>query len=318
MDFDKNHKKKKKKPISRIKIYRRSVQISVAILFIIIPWLNSRHISFVYGNFLSFNLAGIPLADPLAVLQIILKNACFSADLITGAFIALGIAMLAGTVFCSWICPFGLLSDMAQGLSRRFSRKFSSTSRQKRDGENCQTEPQNGIASESSSTMQRNNATRFNLNGFKIKSCITVAGLALFMLFSTTPVLNQFSMPAWYSRIFQFIFTQQHISFAIGIIFFILLLETCIKKKIWCRYLCPQSVLLVLVKQLNPRRMKIGFNTENCLHPMAGKEQCRKACTLSLDPKNFSSRFETECMNCGDCIVACSKAGQALKFTFKK
>ena len=75
--------------------YRRTVQVAVALAFVIIPLLNHLRISFVYGNFLSFNFAGFPLADPLAVLQITLKNNYLSSDLIIGTGIALGLDRLA-------------------------------------------------------------------------------------------------------------------------------------------------------------------------------------------------------------------------------
>lgn len=266
---------------------RRTLQIFVALVFILIPWLNSRHISFVYGNFLSFNLAGFPLADPLAVLQITIKNAYLSFDLITGALVALAIAFFLGTVFCSWICPFGLLSDLGQTISRSVMPKVKNTKDMKS-------------------------------NEFKIKIVIFLTGLAGFLTFSTTPVLNQFSMPAWYSRIFQFIFTQNHFSLAIAFILFVLMVEFFSKKMLWCRYVCPQSVLLILFKQLNPGRLKVDFKTDNCFHPKKGQEPCTNACNLGLDPKHLASGLETECTNCGDCIVACSRYGQALNYKFKR
>lgn len=277
---------KKKKPTSRIKIYRRFLQISMALVFILIPWLNSRHISFVYGNFLCFNLAGIPLADPLAVLQITLKNAYLSVDLIIGAVIAIGLAFFLGTAFCSWVCPFGLLSDLVQSFKGNRRKKTVNI-------------PENGS------------------RGFKIKLVFFVFGLAGFMIFSTTPVLNQFSMPAWYSRIFQFLFTQHHFSLAVFFISAVLMLEFFFSRKIWCRYICPQSVLIILGKQLNrSRRLKVKFDTSRCFHPKEGREPCVKACTMALDPKNLSGLNEIDCTNCGDCIVICKKYGGALKFRF--
>jgi ferredoxin-type protein NapH len=278
--------KKRKKKKSRIKLYRRALQILVALAFILIPWLNSRHISFVYGNFLSFNLAGFPLADPLAVLQITIKNAYLSADLILGAFVALVIALFLGTVFCSWVCPFGLLSDFGQSISRLLMP-------------------------------QTKKSKNMHLGSFKIKIVIFLTGLAGFLTFSTTPVLNQFSLPAWYSRIFQFIFTQKHFSLAIFFILFVLIVEIVFKKKLWCRYICPQSVLLILVKLLNKRkRLKINYKPEKCFDPRKGNEPCIKVCTMGLDPRNLPKRMETECTNCGDCIVICKQFGQALKFKF--
>ena len=104
-----------------LKTYRRAIQISVAMAFIIIPWLNHMRISFVYGNFLSFHFFAFPLADPQAVLQITLKNGYLSADLLIGAMIALVLAAVLGTVFCSWICPFGLLSEWGNGIAPKTS-----------------------------------------------------------------------------------------------------------------------------------------------------------------------------------------------------
>lgn len=264
--------------------WRRAIQILVALAFILIPWLNSLRISFVYGNFLSFNLAGFPLADPLAVLQISLKNHYLSWDLVIGAAVALGLAATLGTVFCSWVCPYGLLSEWVQTLARRRAARRASR-------------------------------TRSAWGGLGVKLAIFGLGLAGFLVFSTTPVLNQLSMPAWYSRIFQFIFVQGHISLAIGFIAGLLLIEGLSGQRLWCRYLCPQSVLLILAKKLNPRRMRVVHHAERCLckgdnHP------CSRVCSLDLDPAGDPKLSNHQCNNCGECVSACQKRGKALGFGF--
>lgn len=277
---------KSKNKKSRIKLYRRCLQLLTALCFILIPWLNARHINFVYGNFLSFSLAGFPLADPLAVLQIYLKNAYISVDLIIGAVVAVILAIVFGTVFCSWVCPFGLLSDIGQTLNRKQTK-----------------------------TAQFSDRTVVT---FIIKFVIFLLGMAGLFLFSTTPVLNQLSMPAWYSRIFQFIFVQQFFSLAIVMILIVLAVEIFVKQRLWCRYVCPQSVLLILLKQINPRRLQVSFDPARCYHPAADREPCTRSCNLDLDPKKFPDGFELTCTNCGDCIVACSTCGKALQFKFKR
>ncbi|NQT69934.1 MAG: 4Fe-4S binding protein [Desulfobacteraceae bacterium] len=272
-----------KKPT--IKTWRRALQIGVALAFILIPILNHFRISYFTGNFLSFYAAGLPLADPLAVLQITLKNYYLSVDLFIGAGIALGLAMILGTAFCSWICPFGLLSELTHEIVQRIlPRRYKGLTTQ--------------------------------INGFRLKIIIFFLGLTGFLIFSTTPVLNQLSLPAWYSRIFQFYFEQKHVSFAIVMIFIILLVELAAHKRLWCLYICPQAVLLVFAKLINPARLKVGFEDEKCLCNK-GRDPCLQACSLSLDPKQLSHILETECNNCGDCIVACKKMGKALQFQFK-
>ena len=283
--MNKKKTKKARKLKSRIKLYRRTLQTTTALAFILIPWLNSKNFNLVSGNFLSFKLAEFSLADPLAVLQITLKNAWISTDLIIGALIALGIAFCLGAVFCSWICPFGLLSELGQSVSKQLMPK-------------------------------KNKKQNTRNNAFIIKMIIFISGFMAFFLFSTTPILNQLSMPAWYSRIFQFIFIQKYICFAIFVMMFILTAEIVFQNRLWCRYFCPQSVLLILVKQLNPARLTVNFKTDKCFHPKTGKEPCHRACNIGLNPKKLANGNETDCINCGDCIVACSLYGEALNFKF--
>lgn len=263
---------------------RRVVQIFTAIAFIIIPFLNHLHISFVYGNFLAFHFFMIPLADPLAVLQIFLKNNYLSLDLIIGAAIAVILAATLGTVFCSWICPFGLLSEWGYLLSRRLRKK------------------------------NKNSQIISGVSGFKIKMALFVLGISWFLIFATTPVLNQLSLPAWYSRIFQFWFEQWHISLAILGLGIIILVEVLVGKRIWCRYICPQSVIITLAKQINPHRLRVYYDIEKCLCKKGGNDPCGKACSLGLDPKATNGWPETNCTNCGECITACKKRGKALDY----
>jgi len=267
-----------------IKTWRRSLQIGVAVAFILIPLLNHYRINYFTGNFLSFYAAGLPLADPLAVLQITLKNYYLSIDLLVGAGIALGLAAALGTVFCSWACPFGLLSEWGQSLSRRLLPGAD-------EGMNVKG------------------------RGFRIKIILFGLGFAGFLLLSTTPVLNQLSLPAWYSRIFQFYFEQRHISLAILFLLAILLAEFTVRKRLWCRYICPQSFLIIAAKLVNPYCLKIGYQKDKCLCKK-DRDPCRKTCSLSLDPKSLGESVDTECTNCGDCVVACKKMGKALGFQF--
>jgi len=95
----------------------------------------------------------------------------------------------------------------------------------------------------------------------------------------------------------------------------ILLVEFAARQRLWCRYVCPQSFLLIAAKLTNRSRLKIGFQQDKCLSNKA-LSPCRKACSLSLDPKTLGETVDTECTNCGDCVVACKKMGQALGFQF--
>lgn len=267
---------------ANLKTYRRAFQIFVALAFIIIPLLNRSRYSMVYGNFLSFHAFGIPFADPLAVLQLTIKNWYFTVDNFIGTLLPVMLAFVLGTVFCSWICPYGLFSEWTQKLSRKvFPKSYKGLPLQKK--------------------------------GFPFKLIVFGFGFAGFFLLSTTPILNQLSTAAWYARFFQYYFGQDIISLCYLFLFALLFIEFVAGKRLWCRYICPQAVLIVLTKLLNPKRMKVVFREEKCICK-PGYERCDMACTLSLKPKILTQNLETECSNCGDCVVACNKMGKALSF----
>ncbi len=265
-----------------LKTCRRTFQIFIALAFIFIPVLNRSRYSFVYGNFLSFQAFGVPFADPLAVLQLTVKNWYFTLDTFIGALLPLILAFTLGTVFCSWICPYGLLPEWAQKVNRKFVARS----------------PREGMSGR---------------KGFPYKIVIFSLGFSVFFLFSTTPILNQLSTAAWYSRFFQYYFGQDVVSLCGLFLISLLCFECVLGKRFWCRYICPQSVLLVLVKLLNRKRLKVVFAKQDCICN-SGYERCKMACTLGLNPKTEDNVLETECNNCGDCVVSCQKMGKALSF----
>ncbi len=271
------------RPRFSLKFRRRSFQIFVAIAFVIIPLLNRSRYSYVYGNFLSFHMFGIPLADPLAIVQLTIRNLYLTMDNLVGALLPLSLAVILGAVFCSWICPFGLLSELIHGLANR-------------------------------KRADRSALAPVGRSGFSSKLSVFALGFIGFFFFSTTPILNQLSMPAWYTRFFQYLFGQDIISLSILFLVALLFLEFMVKKRFWCRYVCPQSVLLQLVKNCHPNRLRLLFNEEKCIC-RPGYERCEMVCSLGLKPKTMEKRLEFECSNCGDCIGACANMGQALSFS---
>jgi ferredoxin-type protein NapH len=269
-----------------LKFWRRLVQVSVAIAFILLPLLNRRGWNAFRGNFLSFHATGLPLADPLAAAQVVMKSGHLPIDLLIGAGIALILALSLGTVFCSWLCPYGLLSEWLHSLGRKVWPKNPKP------------------------TPQPNHSVKFRLSFFGL-------GLIIFLFLTEDLWLNQLSLPGWYSRIFQLYFNQAQISWGAGFLLGMLLVECVIQKRFWCRYLCPQAVLLSLARLVNPWHLKVAYIKEKCIC-RHGEAPCRTSCHLDLNPKTLPHPYDLECTNCGDCVVTCKKHGQALHFKFKK
>jgi ferredoxin-type protein NapH len=263
-----------------LKTWRRLTQIATALAFIVIPWLNTRGHDQLHGNLLSFNLAGLPLADPLAAMQVWVGAGGLTTTLAWGAGLVLGLAMLSGTSFCAWLCPFGLLSEWGHFWSRRLGRSGRPWGRAGR--------------------------------GFALKALLVALGL-LAALAGTGPLLNQLSLPGWYTRAWQMVFGQGHWSLALVALAGVVLLEAWLGRRLWCRYLCPQAWPLACAQLVNPWRLKVRHQASRC-RCGHGHAPCQESCSLGLDPKALTGNLETACTNCGDCVTVCQGLGRAMGF----
>ena len=81
------------------------------------------------GNFSASRLLGaVPLADPLATLQILATGHLPASTVVLGALLVLGIyAILGGRSFCSWVCPMNPVSDFAGWLRKRMGLRSGPT-----------------------------------------------------------------------------------------------------------------------------------------------------------------------------------------------
>jgi ferredoxin-type protein NapH len=93
----------------------------VAVLFIFFCG-NAYGWNLLRGNLSSAKvLNAIPLSDPFAILQSYSAGASLAADAINGALIVLLFyAVLGGRVFCSWVCPVNMITDLASKMRRLF------------------------------------------------------------------------------------------------------------------------------------------------------------------------------------------------------
>ena len=103
----------------RFLIARRATQITVLFLYFAA---NAYGWNVLVGNLSSSSLFGlIPLSDPYAVLQMFVAGAVISSSLIIGALIIfIFYAIVGGRVFCSWVCPINMVTDLANYCRRVF------------------------------------------------------------------------------------------------------------------------------------------------------------------------------------------------------
>ena len=258
---------------------RRLAQVAALLLLAVLPWLNRDGFTGMKGSLFAFDFFGLPFADPLGAVQVALLGIVPGWRLAVGALVVLIVALCFGRIFCSWLCPFGLLSEFVHGIrGKRASKPLK--------------------------------------HGFRSRAIIALIGFALVPLLGF-PLLNQLSLPGGLSLGLltaasplssKTIHTalEHALFFAVPFlpVLAVLAAELITGMRLWCRWVCPQSVLLALMARL-PVAPRLHRTLSRCV--CKGEPACRRACSLGLDPRNPRSSSPLECTNCGACVLACSR-----------
>jgi ferredoxin-type protein NapH len=105
-------------------LLRRLSQFGILALFLLGPlaglWLVKGNLSY------SLTLDVLPLTDPLLALQVLLSGHRPERLALLGAAIVLVFyALVGGRVYCAWVCPMNLVTDLAGWLRERLGLKGS-------------------------------------------------------------------------------------------------------------------------------------------------------------------------------------------------
>jgi ferredoxin-type protein NapH len=262
---------------------RRAVQLAFAAFYLLLPLANARGLRAVAGNLAWLRIGPLDLAEPAAALSAALA-AGWSAPLVrlsVAAAPALLLALLLGPVFCSWVCPFGLVSEGIDRLLRR--RGWPARAHER---------------------------ARFP----RIAAlCAVLAGSAALGV----PLGALVQGPRAITAVPQEAFTVGAVStFSAGLLGILLLLDAVLPRRLFCRALCPAGALANFLR--TPRTLRIAFEPSRCGCP--GSPACLEACPWGVDPRR-AGRFDgcTSCLACLDACptgaleskLACSSQGSA-------
>jgi len=179
-------------------------------------------------------------------------------------------ALMMKKVFCSWICPFGLLSDCLASIhSYMFSRTFNLPV--------WADIPMRGI--------------KYLLAGFFIWTIFVTMPATELQRF----IMSQYNVFADVKMLNFFTDISMHAFFII----LALVVLSVIIPRFWCRYLCPYGALLSILGMFSPCR--IQRNQEHCIE--CGR--CERACPsgISIMDKEIVRSFE--CTACLRCVESC-------------
>jgi MauM/NapG family ferredoxin protein len=245
--------------------------------------------------------------DPLAGIAGAMAARRVVPALLIGAAIALLAALFLGRAWCGWLCPLGTLLD---SIPARQTKHFKADPTPRLRAVKYFLLAVIGIAA------LLGNLTFLVLDPITLTYRTTVAAAwpALNALISAAeqvlyrvPLL-QSPIDAFETALRGAILPVQQPLYAgnilIALLFAGILALNAVRRRFWCRYLCPLGALLGLVSKIAWLRRGVGSACIDC-------QRCARACPVgTIDPARDFRSDPSECIMCLDCVPVCPGAGQ--------
>jgi ferredoxin-type protein NapH len=212
------------------------------------------------GTLWSMLVAHINLSDPLAVAEMTATSRTIYLPLWLSALIPVLFTLLLGRVFCSWMCPAGLLFELTDKL-RRLLR----------------------LAEIKPGEVRFSHQNKYVVLVIGLLVAGTV-GLPIFALVYPPAVISRLAH-AW---IFGTALTGMLILLGLMIIF-----ELAVSPRWWCRTMCPGGALYGLLGW--PRLLRVRLKLKLC----NACRECEPVCPMGLNPVRESTSIECDnCLVC--------------------
>lgn len=245
---------------------RWAVLAAVNLLFVLSFWLD---IQMLEGSLTASRFVGFHLIDLNSALQVMLAHKHIIVNLFIGTFtVFLLWVLLGGRSFCSWVCPYHLLSEWTEKLHLKLVEKKWVTDHE----------------------FHRATRTAFWLL-FGLMSIVT--GYTVFETLSPTGILSR-----------ALIYGP---GLALGWVFLLLAFEVVWSRRAWCRYICPIGLTYGVVGAISPMQVTYkvehcfheGDCRKVCLVPHV------LDVTIKGRASEESMGLGPDCTRCGLCIDTC-------------
>ena len=224
-------------------------------------------IQILEGSLSGSRLLGFHMIDPLAALQVILASKLMLPNLVIGTVtITVIYIFIGGRSFCSWVCPYHLLAEIAEFFHQQLVKK---------------------------KIIKNHSFDRKTKYFLFILSLILAyaTGYTIFEMINPVSALSRF-----------FVYGPGILLVWVTVL---LVFEIFYSRRAWCRYFCPVGVSYNLIGKLSPTRIKYDIEKCSnckecqrvCLVPFVLTD------TVNKGVEGYVK--SGDCTRCGLCIDVC-------------
>ncbi|ADD67725.1 ferredoxin-type protein, NapH/MauN family [Denitrovibrio acetiphilus DSM 12809] len=182
-------------------------------------------IQMLEGTLVGSRFIGFHLIDPTVFLQYMFASHMFPVNLVIGTFTIVFFYLIFGRAFCSWVCPYGLISELGEKLNNILVTKKIVKPH---------TPP------------KYMNAVFFAL--FMLLSFAT--GYLIFETINPVGIISRVILYGTWG--------------SIVILVLIFMLEILVGRRIWCRAVCPVGFVYGLLNIVSAVKVHYGTDCDNC------------------------------------------------------
>ncbi len=233
------------------------------------------------GSLVGSRFVGFHLIDPFIALQVIFAHRTFPVNLLIGCLTIMFLYMLAsGRIFCSWVCPYGTLSEIGENIHLMLIDKRIIKKRQRL-----------GLK------------TKYVFMVFFLLLNL-ITGILIFESFNVIGILSRF-----------FIYGA---TFSIFWVLFLLVIEIFFSRRLWCRSFCPVGATYGLLNPISSLKIKAKSDTcnrcRNCV-VVCHVPEILAPVFSKKDTKIYIT--STDCTLCGRCVDACDRGSLTFVYRLK-
>jgi len=277
--FDKT---KEGKTYFSYRMKRWIVVISIHLLFFLSFAID---IQALEGTLNGSRFLGFHLIDPFTTIQMYLATYHMPINIVIGtATIVIFYLLIGGRTYCSWVCPYGILSEVGEKLHNTLVNKKIIKDRK--------FDPR----------VRHIFWVMFVVMAF-------TSGYLVFETFNIVGILSRFIAYGW--------------SLALVWVLIVFLIEVFYSRRAWCTYLCPIGTTYGYLGKVSGLRIQWNDNCDHCMvcHDVCFESQVLELTKAKYDKqreeKGIKEQYVTgaDCTLCGRCIDVCHS--DALKFDFR-